>query len=485
MEIAIEGDMIIHLTVTEANFSQEIQLGLTPFDGGIEATGSIPAVDGVPGLSMGLEVLIEFPLIFSTEFDTGFIPIPVTGTLNPTVQTTTYFQVSDIDYVTKFLIEMLVNGPLTVESEDFEVEFGNMNLDSFEDTVVELGNAEFEVFGFGLISLPLGSIDISALVDDWADVMDQVLSTIINWVDDNLTNALQPLFADSAAAALKGALESLEIEEDLEIPGLAGGDETPIQMSAKLSSVSFTTAGGYIGMTGGTWSEKQVSHNPLGTILRDECANTNPGPLVLDESQPMSVAIGVDFFNEALFTVWWAGVFNLNLGEEELAELSPELASFGIKSLNMDAFLAPAMNDCNNKALLRVHLGDALLSVDMDLLGVELQGEMFANIEADIDLQAVEDGFQIGVNGFSQFHVDIVDVNDTWVGMEDGLESTLETLLVSKIEDLLNESIGNFPLPAFDLSDLVEGAPEGAVLQVAPINAILSNGYLVVEGDLK
>ncbi len=192
----------------------------------------------------------------------------------------------------------------------------------------------------------------------------------------------------------------------------------------------------------------------------------------------------LDFLTDLLFSLWRQALLDMDLDEGTIAEAAPELAEFGVKSIAIDAYLPPVLSDCNAKQLLRVHLGDLFLQLDANLIGVGVVGDMFATVEVDVNVTTDEEGFVLAINGFSQFHVDVLVINETWAGKETELENILVEVLTSQLGAVLGESLGSFPIPAIDLSGVVDGVPPGTELEIGPTETAVEHGYLVIEGNL-
>ena len=519
-----QGDVIIDLEVTNIHVSSGMNIHLDPADpipaqgkqGGIQAAGEIPIMFGAtctsdanctepgletcdgnaglctgPAMTFGLTLQIVFDFTIQTAWTPPFGPtIPISANLQPTLATTTTGWVSDITFDTFYEIAKEPAGPLLINALDFNVDLGEIHIEPLEDNSLELGDVQFEVLGLSAPAFNLGTVPIDSLLNGVGGLLSLVLDPVINFIDDELSFIFEPLVVDLAELAFTQALESLELEEELEIPGVLGSDPTTATLKSSLSSVKFTAKGGAIGLTGAAHADSLIDHEPIGSLLRDGCNQTDTGtwdPFLEDGGAAlpgMAIGVKLDFLNELVFSLWRQALLNMDLDEVAIAESAPELAEFGVKSIAIDAYLPPILSDCNDAQLLRLQLGDLFIQLDANLIGVGVVGDMFATVEVDVDVTTDEEGLVVAINGFSQFHVDVLAINETWVDKETELENIIVEVLSSQLATFLGDSLGSFPLPAIDLSGVVDGVPPGTELEIGPTQTSVEHGYLVIEGKL-
>ena len=144
------------------------------------------------------------------------------------------------------------------------------------------------------------------------------------------------------------------------------------------------------------------------------------------------------------------------------------------------------MSDCNPKSTLKVQLGDSYVEADLSLGDLPIKFKAWLSAEIDIGLVAENNQLGVVVNGISQFHVQIFDVEGPLAGLEVELENLMETVLLEKLlAALAGDALGNFPIPEFDLSGLAPGIPDGTKLGLSDLGIAKQKGFLQIEGKLQ
>ena len=174
----------------------------------------------------------------------------------------------------------------------------------------------------------------------------------------------------------------------------------------------------------------------------------------------------MDFVNEFLFSAWWNGLLNIETGADGFGDAGLGLEEYGIRTF-IEPDASSILSDCNFKVL-HIQLGDAELELDLDggLVTTPTTMKLFTSMDADIYVVTNSDSISVVVNGFSGFHVDIVEAGPEWESLEAELEIALESLMASQMEELLGQALGDFPVPSIDLTGLLEGVPAGTALEV-------------------
>ena len=484
VELNLTGDAVIKVTISEVALSSKPTVHLTSKDGGIFFQGELPQVNGAPGLSLTLTVSVALKLKVAGQLQGLDL---ISGEVTPTLLSDTTASIQDVSFSTMIGISKAAGQPLVVNAQGLVPKMTGLAIAPLDDTYIDLGNVVIKD-AFGLLpptSVPLGQIDLNALVGPIGDLLGNFATPLLDTLVPLLAQLLGPVLDGPASQAIASALESVQIDQAIDLPELLGNGGGSITLDAGLSTVAFTTTGGKLGLRSGAWSEKDVDYDPLGALLRDACLGGEPGQFAFTEQLPMSVALHLDLINELLHAVWWNGFLDMAGDEASLAGLSQQIVDYGVKDLVVTALLPPVLTDCGGKGLLRLQLGDLFVQVKANLLGLDVDAEMFVSIELDANIKAQGSELGITVNGVTLFQVEIVKVNESFKGNEAALEEAIKALLLPQIEKLAEGSLGNFPIPALDLSGVVPGIPAGTSIQLGDLAVGKSKGYITLDGDLK
>lgn len=488
--ITIQGDVIITPTISDFSLSDTPYISLSAIQDGIVAVGEFPPSPGMGGFEMQLDLAVELALTASTQLDLGICVLSVAAGVTPGFVTETFASMDYFGFSTAFLISKESGQPLIVNATDFELEVDGLEILPFQNTNLNLGKVQFGPVSCGPIPIPgdfsfnLPTVSLDFVVGPIGELVGGLIGPLTEFILDFAQPLIEPLLTTVASDVIKGVLESLEIEQAIDLPSLLGGDPKALTLLAKLDSVKFTAAGGDVGLAGAGWAEDYQEPEPLGAIRRDQCLGLESGSFAFDGAHPLGIGIHMDFLNELLFAAWRSGYLNIAASGEDLASLSPKIADYGVKSLSLVPLLPPLLTDCNGKGLLRLQLGDALVGVDVDFAGLAIQAEIYASLEIDAAIEAAGNELSVHVNGITQFALDTETVNDYWEGQEALLEDTIKGILLPQIEGLLDDAIGSFPIPELDLGGLVPGVPAGTVLQIGDTITEKKKGYISIQGDL-
>ncbi len=492
----ITGDVVITPTIVEVSVSPTPTVSLQAIDGGVHLEGHFPPGAGSSGVSLALQLDVSLPLTATMSVNgPGNCVATAIGTASPSFTTTTSAEVQSLSFSTTFAIAKASGQPLDVQAQNVQVSVAGLQVLPFANSTLDLGSISLSadlcglqtgdvcqtLFG-GPCTLP--SMPLDQLLGPISNLVNQIAGPLTQFLQSYIQPLVEPVLKDAAAKVLKGVLEGLALDKTVALPSLPGGSAAQVTVRADLDSVQFTALGGRVGLRAGAWSPKVVDRNPLGSWLRDGCGGAT-SPLAFDAGNPMGVGVHLDFLNELLFSAWYNGYLHLDAGPDELAALSPKVAALGVKKFALDALLPPLLTDCNGKGLLDVQLGDALVTLDVSIGGLDIAGTFALSLEATASLWATGDQVGVDVQGITQLHIDAIDVNEAWKGKESDLEQLLGTLLEGQLSDLLNGALGGFTLPSIDLSSLVPGVAAGTTLSLGQVQTGLDQGYLVVTGDLQ
>ena len=480
--IHVQGDMKLWAEIGSIQFGT-VKLNLIPRNGGLDVKAEFAPEAPQPGLLVELNVFISFDLKASTEIDTGFALIPVSAALKPppTAKTTTRFTINRLGMDTSFDISA-PGGQLLIKGKKLALTPQGIALDPLPALQVDLGTVVFDVAGFDVLQFPLGVIDLSSLVSGLSQLVGNLLNPILDTIVPLLTGLLEPFIADFGGQLIGDALKSLELDVPLSLNLLEGMPPAEIDLQARISDVAFTTAGATIGLGGAATAAKKVDADPLGSLLRDACNQTQTTSFTLPKQGPMELAVGLDLLNEVLFSFWYGGSLSLSLDLGKLADLS----SFGVgqADLTLAPLLPPVITDCNAKGTLKLQLGDAFVSASMDFAGVPVTFDGWLHLEVDAGIVGAGNTLGIVINGVTLFELEITSTTGPFEGLEGNLEALVESLLVDQLlPKLLGDSLSAIPIPEFDLSNLVPGGP-AATLSLDGLSVTKKAGFIQLEGSL-
>lgn len=480
--IDLIGNMKLWVDISEISFGTAT-LNLTSRNGGIDVDAGMVSTADQKAMTVSLQFHLSFSLTASTVIDVGVqIPVELALSPPPTLVTTTTLTFDALDLATSFDIGMIAD-ELAITGKQLLVEPEGIHLAPLADAGIDLGVLKFSVAGFGLFSFPVGVVDLSQLVGPLDQLISGLVDPILNAIVPLITTFLEPLIADLGGTVLEDALKSIEIDQSIPIPELFPGmPAAEVGIKAKIGDVAFTPAGATLGLDGASVATKGVDRDPLGTLLRDGCGK-GESPYAMPSQGAMELAVKLDLLNEVLFSFWYSGGLNLTLGPDVLSGLGEGLP-LDDAEITLMPLLPPVITDCNGKGTLKVQLGEAYLEavLGLDALPIEFKG--WLSVELDVGIVAEGDELGIVVNGISLFQMELFDVKGAFEGNASALESLIKNLVDQLLGDLLTDSLAQFPIPAFDLSGLVEGVPEGTELKLGNLGVTKSKGYLQIEGEL-
>lgn len=475
IDFYLTGDLIVTLGIDEFQVG-DTEIKLDSRNGGIDLEGSFQPAPGFSGIAMGISLTLELPITLTANVpNIG----PIQATINPSAYSITYATADSFSFFTSYDISKASGQPLQVTGNALQLQLDGLTIAPFQNALLDLGTVKILGQTVDLPEIPLDQV-----IGPIGDLIGDLVGPLTEFLIDVVSPILEPLLAGVAAEVLKAVLESVEIADTLPIPGLLGGDGGELQLSVGLDTVSFTEAGGFLGLDGGVWAEKAVEPSPLGLMLRDQCLGQEPGSFSFSAQHPMGIALKFDFLNALFHGLWWNGLLNIDADKAALLELAPDIVGYGVNALSLAPTLPPVLTDCNGKSLLKLQMGDALIGLDVEFLGLVIQAKVYTTIEADIKIVASGSELGLQVNGLTLLHFDAVEVNEAWQGKETELEGILKGVLESQLEGLLTDALQSIPLPAFDLSGILPGVPEGTTMQFGEAESFKQSGYISIEGTL-
>ncbi len=329
-------------------------------------------------------------------------------------------------------------------------------------------------------------------------VANWLLSAIGPALEATLEQVMKAVLQQTLGDQLSSALESLAINQDLDLPPFIGkGENTKLTLASKVGMLDFKptkaqNGGILLGLDASMTSVKKVTHPSLGSIGRAGCLEPgqkevfNPGLKF-----PLEAGLADDFVNQLLFALWHGGALNLSIGEDALG--SVDLSTFGVSklSVDLDFLLPPIVNTCLGKGDLKVQIGDLQMHAKLNLSGKPIDIYLYASMQATAELKAVknpktgETELGFALKSIDYLELEVTKINDEAKDMQDLFITLIKTVMLPKLVDSLGSGLGSFPLPEIDLSAFSKDIPAGTAIALAIQKIENLGGYTYLRGTLK
>ncbi len=353
-----------------------------------------------------------------------------------------------------------------------------------------LGGPKVEL---GALQATLAGLDVNI-----NGILGELLDFLIDWVVGLFADKIEQAFQNQVASQITNIFETLfgsfAINTTFEVPAFfGGGDPIVLTLASSLGTIDFTEAGGVIGLDATVVAPKKVAFNPLGSIGRAGCGKGPEPPVAFDPDVGFAVAIHDDFINQILFSVWWAGALDADLGSDLFGDLSA-LSDAGLQGLSvaMKFFAPPMVSTCNPSNQLTAQVGDAFFDVSTSMLGQDVKVGIFASFEAEADLGTTEDpvtgdaliGIELGQ--VLAADLDIVSITPGFESIKPTIQDMIQQQLLGGVLDSIGgQALPGFPVPAIDLATLDSTLPAGTVLKFDASSLERQGGYTVLSGGIQ
>ena len=348
------------------------------------------------------------------------------------------------------------------------------------------------------IAFEVESIDVSLdpPVFDITGGFAKLFDWLVNWFADDLAEYVEAAVEDAVQEQLTPVLQSLlnsisTYVKSFEIPSLLGATKpATVTVTVFPTSLKIVDKGAIVGLGIGATTPKGASWlKSPGSIKRSGCFDGTEPPLSMPTSAPLAMAIHDDLINQALFAGWWGGVTSIDIGEEELALVAPELEVEGLE-VNLDPLLPPVLTSCTFDGSTQLQLGDVRVEASFLLGGKPAAAVAYVTTGFEVALQVTSApdatiNLTLGIKKlvFLDFHLEDA------TGAIDGAESLLEVILHDVIANVVVEALAegffqSFPVPQFDLASLLPGLPPGTKLAFDPEELTRTHGYIILTGTL-
>ena len=334
-------------------------------------------------------------------------------------------------------------------------------------------------------------------VNDLNINVDGILGFLFNWLIDffegTFAAQLEDQFKQELGAVIPAtvvdALNSLALDETILVPPFLGdGDPVKLELRTGLSSAVFTPAGGTLGLKATVVTPKLIQHTPLGSIGRASCLSGGAETFQFPMDGSLEMALHDDFFNQLPFGMYWGALFQAQV---DAAEFGIDLAQYGLDQaqFDIDFLLPPILTDCTADGVLVLQIGDIQVKGDLDLYGFSVQMTMYASMEVEAELVAVDAGgtkqLSISLGDPRIMEVEITEVTGALAEAEGVLIALVkENLLGSFLDSFAGGALGSFPIPEIDLAGLNPGIPPGSSIAIDLQKLLRVVGYTVLSGNV-
>lgn len=347
---------------------------------------------------------------------------------------------------------------------DLTVSHNNGNI------TVTMPRPSVQLYGFNL------NLNLPSIID-WA--VDGILSLFSGVISDEVEDALADTLQAEVPGLVDDFLTGVELGTSVQLPA-------PISLNlgigARLGSLSFSSSGGTLGFDATVYAQGTISPEPLGGILRESITAPN-----LTNRGSFVVAMSYDLVNQALYSIWYGGAFNLDL-TQFLSGQVPSGGGNANVSATTRALLPPVVGRSGDPNFpLQLMIGD--LQIDANFSG--LPGglpPLAATIYATAFAKA-----RVNVNGQGQITFELAPNPEVVLDFTSPLDAIdlqafitdLETAMAQYLPTLFNQAIQGIPIPTLDLSSLAGSVlPAGIRLGLGSPVAESQTSYVVLGGAL-
>ena len=288
-------------------------------------------------------------------------------------------------YPTITVASSLIEGTLFVEKQPgqpssarldgFTLTVGDFHFDPITDITVEaefFGSPPFQTSLLGLFNNP------QLTADFFADYIDPIINEIIGFADD----IIEPALEMNAGTILVDILNELTVSDTLELDNYFDATRPSVQLNydTELNRINFTDDGALIGFNLATSTERAITRDNLGSILRTDCLTNSPINFSPDWGSDLSFALLHDAINGLLHNLWQSGLIT---GPVDLGSLASDVAFLNNADLAivLDPYAPPIIEGCLNEDGARLKLGDVFLELAGRLLNIQVDSTVYLDVE--------------------------------------------------------------------------------------------------------
>jgi hypothetical protein len=357
---------------------------------------------------------------------------------------------------------------------DFSGDISMSALDLHADILAETVNGQPKVTVVGV------NVDIKGLDLDINGILGWLFDWLIDFIVDIFAEDIEELFEDQvgdlAGDLVLNLFEALALEASFEMdPFIGEGDSITLALKSDFASISFVEEGGMVGLKANIITDKKIAFDPLGSIGRAFCLQEGELPFNPDMSADFGLIMHDDLLNQALFSLWWGGLFEFEAGSELLGGNLDQIPIPGVTDATVKAtfFTPPIITSCNPADQPKIQIGDIFLEVELDIGGLPLNAGIFISVEAEADIGSTTDPetgeaqFGVSIGALTKSVHEIVSITPGWESLIPVIEELIgEDLIASLVNGLGGEALGGIPIPSIDLSSLDPSIAPGTMLDL-------------------
>lgn len=320
-------------------------------------------------------------------------------------------------------------------------------------------------------------LDLPAIID-WA--VDGIINLFRGAISNQLESAFSNVIRDQIPPVVEGFLESIELGTGFNLPAPVS---LRLNVNTVLGSSRFNTQGGDLGMDTTIFTTGAITPEPVGGIMQESVSTPT-----FSSTRPLGVGLAYDLVNQALYSLWYGGGLDIDIGEEFL----PEQISNGGSMLTIDAhataLLPPVIKPTGSSTWpVQLQIGD--LKLDLTIENVPQIGTINATVYAAafVDANIVMNNrneLELTLKPNPRIAFDFMTPLDGILDLTafiDQLEATVGLLL----PQLVGQVLQGIPIPNFDLSNLSGGfLPPGIVLGLGNAQTRFHPNYVLLEGNI-
>jgi hypothetical protein len=330
-------------------------------------------------------------------------------------------------------------------------------------------------------------VDAEWGVFDFADaLLDELINAIISAFKVPMRAAIAAEIREQVPGAIARFLSNFRIAPELTLPAPIDLD---LSINSGISSVSFTPQAGRLGL----WSQIYPPTRSwrISSSSRGSIRGLPSAPVFDAAAGDFGVAIQDDTLNQLLWATWYGGGLYLDHGK--IAELVGDAADLSGLDLAVEFKLPPVLMQGTPAGTIDVGLGDVRVDATVDLVEV-FGGEPSADAAVDIGVyfssvasaalavDPASNELQVVLDGDPEFSVQVIHVSDA--GYQAPLTELMRRIVLLLLPKLLDEAIGAFPIPKFELGAIHDSLAGSELQLLFPELTRTANGYTVLMGEL-